>query len=79
MTKIAVKNNTLWMITAGIASAVFSALACNKAEKVIDPALDKVNNQKADKLLANFDTEVAKRSEKSAKEMQQDLFQTKYI
>ena len=73
MTKIAVKNNTLWMITAGIASAVFSALACNKAEKVIDPALDKVNNQKADKLLANFDTEVAKRSEKSAKEMQQDL------
>ena len=73
MKKIATKNNTLWMITAGIASAVFSALACNKAEKVIDPALEKVNNEKADKLLQNFDSEVAKRTEKASKSMQNDL------
>lgn len=73
MTKIATKNNTLWMITAGIASAVFSALACNKAEKVIDPALDKVNNEKADKLLQNFDTEVQKRMTSASKDMQKDL------
>ena len=73
MKKIATKNNTLWMITAGIASAVFSALACNKAEKVIDPALEKVNNNKADKLLKNFETESNKRSEGTAKEMQKDL------
>lgn len=73
MTKIATKNNTLWMITAGIASAVFSALACNKAEKVIDPALDKVNNEKADKLLQNFDVESQKRMTSASKEMQKDL------
>ena len=73
MTKIATKNNTLWMITAGIASAVFSALACNKAEKVIDPALDKVNNEKADKLLQNFDTEAQKRMTSTSKDMQKDL------
>ncbi len=73
MTKIATKNNTLWMITAGIASAVFSALACNKAEKVIDPALDKVNNKKADKLLQNFDTEAQKRMTSASKDMQKDL------
>ncbi len=73
MTKIATKNNTLWMITAGIASAVFSALACNKAEKVIDPALDKVNNEKADKLLQNFDAESQKRMTSASKDMQKDL------
>ena len=73
MTKIATKNNTLWMITAGIASAVFSALACNKAEKVIDPALDKVNNEKADKLLQNFDTEAQKRMTSASRDMQKDL------
>ena len=73
MTKIATKNNTLWMITEGIASAVFSALACNKAEKVIDPALDKVNNEKADKLLQNFDTEAQKRMTSASKDMQKDL------
>ena len=73
MSKIATKNNTLWMITAGIASAVFSALACNKAEKVIDPALEKVNNNKADNLLKNFETESTKRAEKAAASMQKDL------
>ncbi len=73
MKKIAIKNNTLWMLTAGVASAVFSALACNKAEKVIDPALEKVNNAKADKLLQNFDEEAKKRSVKTSKAMQKDL------
>ena len=73
MSKIATKNNTLWMLTAGIASAIFSALACNKAEKVIDPALEKVNNKKADDLLRNFDAESAKRAEKTTSEMQKDL------
>ncbi len=70
MKKIATKNNTLWMLTAGLASAVFSALACNKAEKVIDPALEKVNNTKADKMLQNFDKEVEKRVNNN---MQKDL------
>lgn len=70
MKKIATKNNTLWMLTAGLASAVFSALACNKAEKVIDPALEKVNNAKADKMLQNFDKEAEKRVNNN---MQKDL------
>ena len=62
MKKVATQNNTLWMLTAGIASAVFSALACNQAEKVIDPALEKANNKKADNMLANFD-EACKKQE----------------
>lgn len=61
MKKIATKNNTLWMLTAGVASAVFSALACNKAEKVIDPALDKINNNRANDLLNNYETAAQKR------------------
>src|SRR5574344_2594927 len=36
MAKIAVQNNTLWMMTAGFATPVMSALICNQLEKPVE-------------------------------------------
>lgn len=46
MRKIAVQNNTLWMLTAGIATPIMTALACNKAEGIITPIAEKHSNKK---------------------------------
>lgn len=37
--KVAVQGNTLWMMTAGFATPLLSAVACNRLEKPIDKAL----------------------------------------
>ncbi len=39
--KTAVQANTLWMLTAGIASPTMSALACNRLEKPVEKAIEK--------------------------------------
>lgn len=39
--KTALQGNTLWMMTAGIASPVMSALACNRLEKPLGKAIEK--------------------------------------
>lgn len=46
MRKISVQNNTLWMLTAGIATPIMTALACNKAEEYITPIAEKMTNIK---------------------------------
>ena len=46
MRKIAVQNNTLWMLTAGLATPVMTALICCGLEKVIAPVLEKARNSK---------------------------------
>lgn len=46
MRKISVQNNTLWMLTAGIATPIMTALACNKAEGLITPIAEKYSNKK---------------------------------
>lgn len=51
MKKIALQNNTMWMLTAGFATPIMSALICNQAEKYLVPFLDKRNTQKANDLL----------------------------
>lgn len=56
MQKIATKFNALWMMTAGVATAVFSALASNGAERVIEPVIESKNLKKADDILNNFET-----------------------
>lgn len=43
MRKIAIQNNTLWMMTAAVVP-VMSALICGGLEKVIAPALEKTRN-----------------------------------
>ena len=46
MRKVSVQNNTLWMLTAGIATPIMTALACNQAEKFITPQAEKYTNKK---------------------------------
>lgn len=60
MRKIALQNNTLWMLTAGFATPVMSALMCNLLEKPVSNYLSKVKSQKADNLMSNFTDEIKK-------------------
>lgn len=54
MRKIALQNNTLWMLTAGFATPVMSALMCNALDKPTTKLLDKYSSKKADKMLVSF-------------------------
>lgn len=47
MRKISTQNNTLWMLTAGLATPALTALGCNLFENhVVIPGLEKLNNKK---------------------------------
>jgi len=50
MRKISVQNNTLWMLTAGIASPVMTGLGCNLLEKPIAKFAEAHDNKKYNKL-----------------------------
>ena len=54
MRKIAVQNNTLWMLTAGFATPVMSALICSAAEPYVNKYLNNLQMKKADNLLNHF-------------------------
>lgn len=54
MRMIALQNNTMWMLTAGFATPIMSALICNAAEKPVTKLLDKYNSKKADEMLVLF-------------------------
>ncbi len=41
--KTAIQGNTLWMMTAGFASPIMSALACNRLEKPLGNAIEKAD------------------------------------
>ena len=60
MRKIALQNNTMWMLTAGFATPVLSALMCNALEKPVLRYIDGQMNIKADNLMKNFNEEVKK-------------------
>ena len=66
MRKLAVQNNTLWMLTAGIATPVMTALICNATEPYLNNYMNNIQNKKADTIISN----VEKYSEK---------YQTKHI
>ena len=53
MRKIAIQNNTLWMMTAGVATPVIAALMCCGLEKVISPALESARNVKYNSQIKN--------------------------
>ena len=67
MRKIATQNNTLWMLTAGLATPLMTALLCSGIEKfLIGPGLEKTRNinynrqiQDMLKKLSVYDTEIA--------------------
>ena len=60
MRKIATQNNTLWMLTAGFATPVMTALICCGLERLVSPALEKARNLNYNSKI----TEALKMSEK---------------
>jgi len=44
MRKIAIQNNTLWMLGAGFATPVMTALICSGLEQLISPAMEYIRN-----------------------------------
>ncbi len=60
MKKIAVQNNTMWMLTAGFATPVLSALICNACEKPLKSYLGNLRAKKADTLISNVSTSAEK-------------------
>ncbi len=60
MRKIALQNNTMWMLTAGFATPIMSALICNALENPIRKIQDSRLNKKANNLLINFNEETQK-------------------
>ena len=60
MRKIALQNNTMWMLTAGFATPVMSALICEALKEPIHNYQDGKLNKKANALLSNFNTEIRK-------------------
>ena len=60
MKKVAVQNNTMWMLTAGFATPVLSALICNACEKPVKSYLGNLRAKKADNLLSNVSSASAK-------------------
>ena len=60
MRKIALQNNTMWMLTAGFATPIMSALICETLQKPIHNYQDEKMDKKANTLLRNFNTEIEK-------------------
>lgn len=60
MRKIALQNNTLWMLTSGFATPIMSALICNALEKPLLEFQDVRRERKAEALLNNLGKEAAK-------------------
>lgn len=60
MRKIAVQNNTLWMLTAGFATPVMSALICSVSEPYVNKYLNNLQMKKADNLLNHIPEAVKK-------------------
>lgn len=54
MRKISVQNNTMWMLTAGIATPIMTALACNLAEPKIGEYTEKLSNDNANKSIEDI-------------------------
>ena len=60
MRQIALQNNTLWMLTAGFATPLMSALLCNAVDKTVNKIADQRMDNVADNLLKDFSTEIKK-------------------
>lgn len=56
MKKIAIQNNTLWMLTAGFATPITAALICNRLEKPLENYVKNRQNKRLDTNFENFET-----------------------
>ena len=77
MRKIALQNNTMWMLTAGFATPIMSALICEALKNPIHNYQDKKLNQSANALLSNFNTEIAKYDFSDKNKALEDLLQSR--
>ncbi len=66
MRKIATQNNTLWMLTAGFATPVMTALICCGLEKLIAPALEVARNYEHNNKISHLLEKTNKMSENLA-------------
>lgn len=62
--KISVQNNTMWMLTAGPATPIMTALACNVLEKPVGRLAEKYSNNKTNKLAEDINTYMTTGNEK---------------
>lgn len=60
MRKIALQNNTMWMLTSGFAAPLMSALICNRLEGPVSKYLHNRKEKQCEALLTNFVQETAK-------------------
>lgn len=60
MRKIALQNNTMWMLTSGFATPIMSALLCDILQNPLHEYLAKRQDIKANNLLKNFQYEIKK-------------------
>ncbi len=75
MKKTAVQNNTMWMLTAGFATPITSALICNACEKPLKKYLNNMRSKNADKLIANISKEFPKYKDTSVIKELDNLYQ----
>lgn len=74
MKKLAVQNNTMWMLTAGFAAPIMSGLICNASEPYLKSILNNIKNKHADDILKNFDKYSEKYETNTAQNLLNDLF-----
>ena len=75
--KTATQGNTLWMMTAGIATPVMSALACNRLEKPINNAIEAFDLKTSQKALETGKTGFFQRIKQSMADKAFDKFLAK--
>ena len=73
MRKIATQNNTLWMLTAGLATPAMTALTCSALEYPIGIAVEKTRNAKYNGQIRNMLTKTGAMSESVASVKPNDL------
>lgn len=73
--KVSVQNNTLWMLTAGIATPIMTALACNKAEPFIGRFAEKYTNKKVNTQIDEIDNYLNNKMDNN----QSKLYETKVL
>lgn len=60
MRKIALQNNTMWMLTSGFATPLLSALICNRLEGPVSKFLHDRKDKQSEELLTHFGEEISK-------------------
>lgn len=75
MKKIAIQNNTMWMLTAGFATPIMSALICSEVEKHLGRIQDKNKNIKIEDSFSNYKEEAKKLNFSHYDKKLEDIFE----